>query len=366
VATADNRDRLAHSRRPDPLHGVRVLRRVLSGAVRLDDWGYAWLKEREIDAAGERLARETARRCPTARITVEEIIDATTTWPTGRDARGDRPMSRQASKMGRRPAARPGSCPSGMLDRPHRRQLDRRVRSRCGARWWPAGWPARSRFRRSPARDPHAGERSGTRGHVDGDQLERQRRRVLRESGEHPARVGDGHALADRDGHRAGSAPDYQHPHAGAGEHANTEPTVTPTPEPLINPSAPDADPLADQRVTQRTTSLGPTIDTQPTLDARTSPISGRSAPMSSSCDRARRAGGDRGARSAACSTRSIAPQPLPPGQRAGPARHPAQHAPAGIAALPRAAGPGAASGPRQRWLVRSSTVRDRRRGGRV
>jgi len=39
----------------------------------LDEWGYAWLKEREVDGAAERLVRETARLCPRNAIAVDEI-----------------------------------------------------------------------------------------------------------------------------------------------------------------------------------------------------------------------------------------------------------------------------------------------------
>jgi ferredoxin len=39
----------------------------------LDEWGYAWLKEREVDGAAERLVRETARLCPRNAISVDEI-----------------------------------------------------------------------------------------------------------------------------------------------------------------------------------------------------------------------------------------------------------------------------------------------------
>jgi ferredoxin len=41
----------------------------------LDDWGYAWLKERDVDGAAARLVRETARRCPRRAILVEEVAD---------------------------------------------------------------------------------------------------------------------------------------------------------------------------------------------------------------------------------------------------------------------------------------------------
>jgi ferredoxin len=39
----------------------------------LDEWGYAWLKERELDGSAERLIRETARLCPRKAILVEEV-----------------------------------------------------------------------------------------------------------------------------------------------------------------------------------------------------------------------------------------------------------------------------------------------------
>jgi ferredoxin len=39
----------------------------------LDDWGYAWLKESEVDGSAESLVRETARLCPRQAILVEEI-----------------------------------------------------------------------------------------------------------------------------------------------------------------------------------------------------------------------------------------------------------------------------------------------------
>jgi ferredoxin len=38
----------------------------------LDEWGYAWLKERDAEAAAERLIRETARLCPRKAITIDE------------------------------------------------------------------------------------------------------------------------------------------------------------------------------------------------------------------------------------------------------------------------------------------------------
>lgn len=40
----------------------------------LDEWGYAWLKERDVDSAAERLVRETARLCPRTAIAVDEIF----------------------------------------------------------------------------------------------------------------------------------------------------------------------------------------------------------------------------------------------------------------------------------------------------
>lgn len=39
----------------------------------LDEWGYAWLKEREVDGGAERLVRETARLCPRNAIAIDEI-----------------------------------------------------------------------------------------------------------------------------------------------------------------------------------------------------------------------------------------------------------------------------------------------------
>lgn len=39
----------------------------------LDDWGYAWLKQRDVDGRAEALVRETARLCPRAAILVEEV-----------------------------------------------------------------------------------------------------------------------------------------------------------------------------------------------------------------------------------------------------------------------------------------------------
>lgn len=41
----------------------------------LDEWGYAWLKERDVDGAAERLVRETARLCPRNAITVELVAE---------------------------------------------------------------------------------------------------------------------------------------------------------------------------------------------------------------------------------------------------------------------------------------------------
>ena len=39
----------------------------------LDEWGYAWLKERDVDGSAEGLIRETARLCPRKAILVEEV-----------------------------------------------------------------------------------------------------------------------------------------------------------------------------------------------------------------------------------------------------------------------------------------------------
>ncbi len=39
----------------------------------LDEWGYAWLKETEIDGTEAQLVRETARLCPRRAILVEEV-----------------------------------------------------------------------------------------------------------------------------------------------------------------------------------------------------------------------------------------------------------------------------------------------------
>jgi ferredoxin len=90
MATGSGRTRLRI--RVDPIRctGFGFCAEFCPELFDLDDWGYAWLKEREIDAAGERLVRETARRCPRRAITVEEIADAAGTWPEPRDARGGR------------------------------------------------------------------------------------------------------------------------------------------------------------------------------------------------------------------------------------------------------------------------------------
>ena len=39
----------------------------------LDEWGYAWLKQRDADGRAEAVVRETARLCPTGAILVEEV-----------------------------------------------------------------------------------------------------------------------------------------------------------------------------------------------------------------------------------------------------------------------------------------------------
>jgi len=39
----------------------------------LDEWGYAWLKQRDVDGRAEALVRETARLCPRGAILVEEV-----------------------------------------------------------------------------------------------------------------------------------------------------------------------------------------------------------------------------------------------------------------------------------------------------
>lgn len=60
----------------------------------LDEWGYAWLKERDADGANERLIRETARLCPRNAIAVDEIpIDRDESRADDRRdrARGTRP-----------------------------------------------------------------------------------------------------------------------------------------------------------------------------------------------------------------------------------------------------------------------------------
>jgi ferredoxin len=38
----------------------------------LDEWGYAWLKERDAEGAAERLICETTRLCPRKAITIDE------------------------------------------------------------------------------------------------------------------------------------------------------------------------------------------------------------------------------------------------------------------------------------------------------
>ncbi|HEV2528734.1 MAG TPA: ferredoxin [Thermomicrobiales bacterium] len=40
----------------------------------LDEWGYAWLKTRDVDGAAERLVRETARLCPRGAIAIDEVV----------------------------------------------------------------------------------------------------------------------------------------------------------------------------------------------------------------------------------------------------------------------------------------------------
>jgi ferredoxin len=39
----------------------------------LDEWGYAWLKEADVDGSMERIVRDTARLCPRHAIAVDEI-----------------------------------------------------------------------------------------------------------------------------------------------------------------------------------------------------------------------------------------------------------------------------------------------------
>lgn len=39
----------------------------------LDEWGYAWLKEHDVDGSAEQVIRETARLCPRNAISVEVI-----------------------------------------------------------------------------------------------------------------------------------------------------------------------------------------------------------------------------------------------------------------------------------------------------
>jgi ferredoxin len=53
----------------------------------LDEWGYAWLKEGEVDGAAARLVRETARLCPRRAILVEELAAEHTGQPAPSGAR---------------------------------------------------------------------------------------------------------------------------------------------------------------------------------------------------------------------------------------------------------------------------------------
>ena len=39
----------------------------------LDEWGYAWLRQRDVDGRNEAIVRETARLCPAGAILVEEV-----------------------------------------------------------------------------------------------------------------------------------------------------------------------------------------------------------------------------------------------------------------------------------------------------
>ena len=39
----------------------------------LDEWGYAWLRDRDVDGRTERLVRETARLCPRTAIAIDEV-----------------------------------------------------------------------------------------------------------------------------------------------------------------------------------------------------------------------------------------------------------------------------------------------------
>jgi len=73
VATTDTRTRLRV--RVDPIRctAFGFCAEFCPELFALDEWGYAWLKVRDVDGAAERLVRETARLCPRNAIFVDEI-----------------------------------------------------------------------------------------------------------------------------------------------------------------------------------------------------------------------------------------------------------------------------------------------------
>lgn len=75
MATTDHRPRLRI--RVDPIRctAFGFCAEFCPELFTLDEWGYAWLKECDVDGAAERLVRETARLCPRNAIAVDLITD---------------------------------------------------------------------------------------------------------------------------------------------------------------------------------------------------------------------------------------------------------------------------------------------------
>jgi ferredoxin len=75
VTSADTRKRLRI--RVDPIRctAFGFCAEFCPELFTLDEWGYAWLKQRDVDGAAEQLVRETARLCPRNAIAIDEVDD---------------------------------------------------------------------------------------------------------------------------------------------------------------------------------------------------------------------------------------------------------------------------------------------------